>query len=260
MADIKWIKITTDIFDDDKIKIIDRYPARDEILVIWFKLLALAGKVNQSGLLFMSNRIAYTPEMLAAIFSREEKTVEMALGVFQKYGMIHVEDNQIIAISNWEKHQNADGMERVREQTRLRVARYKEKQQLIASNVTANVTLTQGNATEIEQELEIELDKEKIKDDHLQSDCELVWAAYPEKLGKAEAMKKIPKLIKQHGKDALIVAVERYVSHVQHQRRNGFKDLKYMHGRTFFNGRYLDFMTSNESEKKEGESSGLEIL
>lgn len=60
MAEVKWIKITTDIFDDDKIKIIDRMPARDEILVIWFKLLALAGKVNNGGLLFLNNRIAYT--------------------------------------------------------------------------------------------------------------------------------------------------------------------------------------------------------
>ena len=37
MADIKWIKITTDIFDDEKIKIIDTMPARDEILVVWFE-------------------------------------------------------------------------------------------------------------------------------------------------------------------------------------------------------------------------------
>ena len=127
MADIKWIKITTDIFDDEKIKIIDTYPARDEILVIWFKLLSLAGKVNQSGLLFMSNRIAYTVDMLAAVFNREQKVVEMALGVFQKFGMISVEDNDVIAICNWEKHQNVDGMDKIREQNRLRKSNEREK-------------------------------------------------------------------------------------------------------------------------------------
>ena len=46
MADIKWIKITTDMFDDEKIKVIEAMPDRDAILIIWIKLLTLAGKVN----------------------------------------------------------------------------------------------------------------------------------------------------------------------------------------------------------------------
>ena len=167
MAEIKWIKITTDIFDDDKIKIIDKYPARDEILVIWFKILALAGKTNQSGLLFMSNRIPYTTEMLAAVFNREESTVKMALLTFEKFGMIHIEENEIIAISNWEKHQNVDGMEKIREQNRLRVKNYRDNQKLLAeSNVTCNVTVTDCNAIEgREEEKKIKnKNKEKKKD------------------------------------------------------------------------------------------------
>lgn len=159
MADIKWIKITTDIFDDEKIKIIDKYPARDEILVIWFKLLSLAGKVNESGMLFMSNRIPYTSEMLAAIFNREEKTIEMALTIFLKFGMINVEDNEVISIANWEKHQNIDGMEKIKEQSRLRTLKHREKQKLLAQpeecNANGNATVTVCNA--------IEEDKEKNK-------------------------------------------------------------------------------------------------
>ena len=46
MADIKWIKITTDIFDDEKILLIESLPEADSIIVIWFKLLCLAGKMN----------------------------------------------------------------------------------------------------------------------------------------------------------------------------------------------------------------------
>lgn len=157
MSDIKWIKITTDIFDDEKLKVIDRYPARDEIIVIWFKLLTLAGKVNQSGLLFMNSRIPYTSEMLSAVFNREESTVKMALSVFEKYGMIHIEENNVIAVSNWEKHQNIDGMEKIKEQTKARVSRHREKQKQLMCNVTCNATVTQGNAIE----LDIELDKDK---------------------------------------------------------------------------------------------------
>jgi predicted phage replisome organizer len=157
MADVKWIKITTDIFDDEKIKIIDTMPARDEILVIWFKLLSLAGKTNQSGMLFMSNRIAYTPEMLSAVFNRELNVVKLALSIFQNFGMIEIEDSEIICISNWEKHQNVDGLEKIRLQTNERVKRVREKKkQLLLNdcNATCNATVTQSNATEEELEKE----------------------------------------------------------------------------------------------------------
>ncbi len=159
MSEIKWIKITTDIFDDEKIRLIDALPDHDAILVIWFKILALAGKHNRNGLLMMSDKVHYTDEMLATIFQRPLNTVRMALGVFEQFGMIEIIDG-VITLPNWEKHQNIDGMERIKEQTRNRVARHREKQKNLAlgnvtSNVTSNVTVTQGN------ELEEEGDKNK---------------------------------------------------------------------------------------------------
>lgn len=163
MAEVKWIKITTDIFDDEKIKIIDTMPARDEILVIWFKLLALSGKTNNSGMLFMSNKIPYTPEMLSAVFNRELNVVKLALSTFTSFGMIEIEENEIICISNWDKHQNIDGLEKIRMQTNERVKRNREKKkQLLLNdcNVTCNATLTQCNETEVE----LELDKKKKKE------------------------------------------------------------------------------------------------
>ena len=48
MADIKWIKITTDIFNDEKILLIEQMPEADTLLVIWFKLLCMAGRQNGS--------------------------------------------------------------------------------------------------------------------------------------------------------------------------------------------------------------------
>ena len=63
--------------------------------------------------------------MLSTLFNRPLSTVRMALEVFQKFKMIDVE-NGYISISNWEKHQNIEGMEKIREQTRQRVANYRE--------------------------------------------------------------------------------------------------------------------------------------
>jgi len=124
MSEIKWIKITTDIFDDEKIRLIDALPDHDAILVIWFKILALAGKHNRNGLLMMSDKVHYTDEMLATIFQRPLNTVRMALGVFEQFGMIEIIDG-VITLPNWEKHQNIDGMERIKKLTQEKALRMK---------------------------------------------------------------------------------------------------------------------------------------
>ena len=164
MSEIKWIKITTDIFDDEKICLIDALPDHDAILVIWFKILTLAGKHNRNGLLIMSDKVHYTDEMLATIFRRPLNTVRMALGIFEQFGMVEIIDG-VITLPNWEKHQNIDGMEKIKEQTRNRVARHREKQKNLAlGNVTCNVTVTQGNALEEEGDKnKNRLDKDKNK-------------------------------------------------------------------------------------------------
>lgn len=163
MSEIKWIKITTDIFDDEKIRLIDALPEHDAILVIWFKILTLAGRQGGNSLLMMNNKIHYTDEMLAAIFGRPITTIRLALQTFEQFGMIEI-INGIISLPNWEKHQNVDGMEKAKEQTRKRVARYREKQKQLLENgnVTCNVTVTPCNATDID--IEIDTDREKDKD------------------------------------------------------------------------------------------------
>lgn len=166
MSEIKWIKITTDIFDDEKICLIDALPDHDAILVIWFKILALAGKHNQNGLLMMSDKVHYTDEMLATIFRRPLNTVRMALRIFEQFGMVEIIDG-IITLPNWEKHQNIDGMEKIKTQTRNRVAKYREKQKNLAlCNVTCNVTVTESNATEEDRDKDKELDKDKNINNH----------------------------------------------------------------------------------------------
>ena len=93
MSDIKWIKISTTIFDDEKIKLIESMPDRDSILIIWIKLLTQAGKCNATGHLILSQSIPYTDEMLSAIFNRPLNTVRMALDIFEKFGMIDLEND-----------------------------------------------------------------------------------------------------------------------------------------------------------------------
>ena len=130
MADVKWIKITTDIFDDEKMLMIESMPSADSIIVIWFKLLTFAGKQNNDGVFMMSNRIAYTDEMLASIFRRDVNTVRLALNVFQQFGMIEIIEN-VITIPNWGKHQTLDAYEKKKARDRERMARKRAEQKLL---------------------------------------------------------------------------------------------------------------------------------
>ena len=118
MADVKWIKITTDVFDDEKILLIENLPERDSLIVIWFKLLCLAGKQNNSGVFMFSNKMPYTDEMLATIFRRPINTVRLALATFQQYGMIDIV-NDVVTIPNWDKHQSLDAYEKKKARDRL---------------------------------------------------------------------------------------------------------------------------------------------
>lgn len=164
MAEIKWIKITTSIFDDEAIKVIEQMPEGDAILVIWFKLLVQAGIINDSGLVYFKKDIPYTEDMLAIVFHKPVTLIRLALTTFEKFGMIEISDNRTILIRNWEKHQNIETLDIIREQTRKRVKKYREKQKLQLSNPNCNVTpalhVTQCNAVEEEREEDIERDKE----------------------------------------------------------------------------------------------------
>lgn len=145
MAEVKWIKIVTDIFDDEKILLIDSLPEKDSIIVIWFKLLCMAGKQNNGGVFMMNDKIAYTDEMLATIFHRPIDIVKLALKIFEQYGMIEMV-NSAIVIPKWEYHQNIDKLQRIKEQNKERVRRHRERQK---STVTqCNVTETLCNDTD----------------------------------------------------------------------------------------------------------------
>ena len=163
MADVKWIKITTDIFDNCKIKHLRRLPEGNSIVLIWIMLLTMAGRCNSGGMIFLTENIPYTPKMLADELDFEENTVKLALDALERLGMI-VSDSEYFAIAGWNDHQNTEGLEKIREQTRKRVAKHRERQNLLDCNATCNVTVTQCNATDIDIDKEKDKDKDKDKD------------------------------------------------------------------------------------------------
>jgi predicted phage replisome organizer len=157
MAEVKWIKIAVDIFDNRKIKQIKKMPDGASILNIWFEMLCLAGNVNDGGFIYLTKEIPYTDEMLATHFDEPLGNVRLALNTFKNFGMIEIVDNMIF-LSSWEKYQSTDKLAEIREKNRERQKRYynrqKEKQipapnENKALDVTSDITL--GNATDIDK-------------------------------------------------------------------------------------------------------------
>lgn len=167
MADVKWIKLNIDMFDDEKIKIIQSMPEGDAMCVIWIKLLTLAGKTNDKGYVYITDDMPYTDEMLSVIFNKPLNTVRLALDTFTKLGMIDV-DSKGIYLLNFDRHQSLDKLEKIKEQTRARVQRHREKQKQVALVEDVTLHVTQSNATDIDIDKELEIDIEIDKDKEIE--------------------------------------------------------------------------------------------
>lgn len=127
MAEIKWVKITTDMFDNRKIKHIRKLPEGNNIVLIWVMLLTMAGRCNSSGMIYLTENIPYTPKMLADELGFDESVIVIALGTLERLGMICQDEGKLV-IPGWEEHQNIEGMARIRQQARDRKRAERERQ------------------------------------------------------------------------------------------------------------------------------------
>lgn len=83
----------------------------------------------------------------------------------------------------------------------------------------------------------------KPNNKYTSNDVEDVWNMYPKKMGKAKAISKIPKLLETYGKDQIIEAIKRYCNEIK-----GVDKQFILHGSTFFNGRFEDYLDSNYNQ------------
>ena len=167
MVDIKWIKITSYIFEDEKIRLIDAMENGVIVIYVWLRLLVQAGKINANGYIYLTENIPYTEDMLATLFCKPLESIKFALKTLCDFQMIEIDSNKIIKILNWEKHQNVEGMERVRAQNRKRAENHREKKKQIEQAAKENFEETIGNNANCEEEKEnfenINVQEEKDK-------------------------------------------------------------------------------------------------
>ncbi len=277
-SDVKWIKICSDIFDDEKIMLIENLPSADSIIVIWFKLLCLAGKNNNSGVFILNDKIAYTDEMLATVFRRDINTVRLALKTFENYGMIEIVSG-VYTIPNWGKYQNLDKIEQKSQYMRNYMQEYRKKQKdkiecktnsklygkansktNVSSAEVYNKELDKKELDNKEKEIEEENDLIVSKDTIRQTDVQRIiteWNSL-EEFGINPVKRMTPKReqavkarIRQNHMDDILEAIEniRHSSFLQGQNKNGWMVtfdwfLKPGNFAKVFEGQYADKSTN----------------
>lgn len=208
MAEIKWIKITTDMFDNRKIRHLRRLPDGNSIVLIWVMLLTMAGRCNSSGMIFLTENIPYTPKMLADELDFEENTVKLALSALEQLNMI-VTDNGFFSIAGWDEYQNIEGMEKIREQNRIRKQKQRAKAALLEPG---HVMSRDSHATDKEEDK----DKEKKKKKEIKTysdDADLNRSI----LAFMEFRKSIKKPMTDHAVDLLISKLNGMTSYIPEQ-------------------------------------------
>lgn len=274
MADIKWIKITTDIFDDEKILLIESLPDGDAIIVIWFKLLCLAGKQNNGGVFMLNDTIPYTSQMLATIFRRKEATVELALQTFVNFGMIEIVNNTI-TIPKWTKHQSIQSHN---EYMKKYMSEYRKKQQitqqtaetnadesavnnmLVNTLVNSKLLLNHKNKEERNKKKEINITSENSDDlQNITTDTAenivKILAYLNKKTGKhfRESTKKTQRLIHARMNEGFVYDDFITVIDNMHTQWKGTKFEKYLQPSTLFGDNfesYLQSMTADDTQQK----------
>ena len=263
MAEIRWIKLSTNMFDDEKIKLIRTMPEGDSIALIWVQILCLAGKINDGGLVYMGQNLAYSDEMLATILDHPVSTMRIALSALDQFGMIDITNDGTIDVINWGKHQSTDKMAQIKEQNRIRQQRYYYRYKLrelgyaekdMPDDVDKlkemtekhNVSLTLANDTEVRsKKLEVRSKKLEINntpsvpESELKSDFEKLWNLYPNKKGKAKAFTAYKKAIRDGAtNEAIQTGIVAYTKEISLKRT----EPSYIaHGSTWFgNKRWED--------------------
>lgn len=161
MAEVKWVKLTTDMFDNRKVKYLRKLPDGNNIVLIWVMLLTMAGRCNSGGMIFLTENVPYTPKMLADELDFEENTVILALKALENLDMI-VTDNGFFTIAGWEEYQNTDRLLEIREYNRLAKQKSRAKKKLLEG--VNDKSMTSQRCHDIEEEKEE--DKEEDKENH----------------------------------------------------------------------------------------------
>lgn len=262
MANIKWIKLNVDMFDNRKIKHIRKLPAGNEVVLIWVMLLTLAGRCNAGGMIFLTENIPYNAKMLADELDFEEATVKLALDALETLGMICTNDAGFMQIPGWEAHQNVESMDRIRESKRLAQARWRAKKAAIEAheNVESTVDTSTVESTRISVDDAEEEEEEEEEEERRNNIYTLVVQHLNEKAGTKYRASgaKTQKVI--HARVAEGFTLDDFIAVIDKKTAEwmGTEWQKFLRPETLFGPKFESYLNQNTTKKGEPQNDGME--
>jgi predicted phage replisome organizer len=157
MAKYYWLKLHKDFFKRHDVSIIEDMPNGKDYILFYLKL--LVESVSHEGNLRFSDSIPYNEQMLSSLTKTNIDIVRSAVKIFSELNMMEMLDDGTIYMTEVDKMIGAETDAHIREQTRLRVAKYRERQKSLR-----NDTVTLNGNVEI-RDKSIEIDNNIISND-----------------------------------------------------------------------------------------------
>ena len=129
MAEVSWIKLSTNIFSNRKVALLLNERDGDTYFRIWIQLLTIAGQCNSNGKLIIGENSPLNVQQLSKILGKSIKKVGEILNKFIDLRMIIFENN-CYEIRNWGKSQSVDKLEEIRKNNRERQRKFREKSKM----------------------------------------------------------------------------------------------------------------------------------
>lgn len=254
MSDAEWIRVDIDLFENPKIKDIRRLPDGNDVVLFWIGVLTIAGKCNADGEIFITKKVKFTPQKLADELKFEKDGFgEYAVGILIEYDMLAYEGDTLV-VCDWEGHQNIEGLKKIREQTRNRVSRYRERQKNPADSTNEALPAAGDDEADKDNDApEPESVKNEPSEDKLKEDFEIIYGIYPKKKGRTNAFAEYKQWVSKRGKDVggkryrltnrqIYLAVKKYVAE---QEREGTDYQYWKNFDTLMGRQLLDYVTED---------------
>lgn len=118
MRQVGWIKISTDIFSNRKIKILLKEKDGDTYFRLWIQILTIAGECNRNGGLYISDNTPFKIKDFTNIIGKSSKTFTKILQKFIDLGMLIYKDDTYF-VKNWSKYQSVDKLRKLGKSNRV---------------------------------------------------------------------------------------------------------------------------------------------
>jgi predicted phage replisome organizer len=154
----KWLKIRLDIFENEKINYILELPDGEKIVLLWFRLLTMAGKCNDGGKIYLTEKIPYTVKKLARLWNVDEELIKQAFSTFKLLNMISISKG-IILVTGWVKHQSKANAEELRKYNRE--AKRRSRARLKGQDFVNDLSLTSQDCQSTDKDKDVDEDEDE---------------------------------------------------------------------------------------------------